>query len=393
MKTETAETELEELRRELAYLRRIAERSTGHLLMIDGRSIAMRHELEQKRRGFRLMAELAAAVGLGQESDYDSVFVSVSRRLNATLNMQRTAILVPEADSPAFRVSVFQGYPPEERKAIEARRLEVGPELLRPLTPVLITGADPPERLAGFREALKLPFLISSPVLLNSDIVALLVTGRLNEQRPFQPRLGASDVETVQTVSAYLAALMAGHRLAEVEDLANYDPLTRLPNLRRTKDGLRQILLLAKRGGFKAAVMFVDLDGFKAVNDTYCHAAGDEVLRVVAQRMRAGVRESDLVGRIGGDEFVAVLASIANPEDAGAVAGKIIEKLAEPIDIYGTRCQVGASIGIAVFPDCGAEAGLLLKAADEAMYEVKKKGKNAFFFAGGAPRPKAGSDR
>jgi len=372
--------QIQELRREMTYLRRMSEYTTARILQVDTQSMAIRHELEQKRQGFSLMAELA--VGLGQDLDNDAFFASVSRRLNHALNMRRTAVLLPEADSGLFLPSVLQGYSKAERQSLEDRRLEIDPEFLNPLVPVLITGADPPERQAGFRETLKLPFLISVPVFLRNELVALLVTGRLDEQRPFSPRLGQSDVETVQTVSAYLAALVAWRRLAKVEDLANHDPLTRLPNLRKTKDSLTQILSLAKRGGTKAALLYIDLDGFKDVNDTYGHAVGDTVLHTVAERLLTSVRESDLVGRLGGDEFLAVLANLNRQEDAGFVAVKIIESLSEPIEFHGARCQIGASIGISIFPDHGADGFSLLAAADEAMYMVKKRGKNAFLFAG-----------
>ena len=207
-------TELEELRREVAYLRHLSERSLGRILLVDTQSIAIRHELEQKRRGFALMADLAMALRPG--SDYQSIFNSVSRRLNAALNMQRTAVLLRDPDG-LYRVSILQGYTAEEEARIGARRLEIDPELLDPRQPVLITGADGEERLAGFRQALALPYLIASPVMLNDEAVAVLVTGRLIELPPFLPRLGNSDLETVQTVTVYLAAMLTGQRLEEEE--------------------------------------------------------------------------------------------------------------------------------------------------------------------------------
>ena len=376
--SETLQAELDELRREVLYLRRNAEETVARMLLADTQAMAIRHELEQRRRGFSLMAELA--ITLGQDGDYESVFVSVSRRVNAALNMQRTAVLIPDAGG-GFRASVLQGYSAEEKNTIMARRIGIDAELLDPHNPVLITGEDPDTRLAALREALALPYLISSPVLLHNDVIALLVTGRLTEQRPFLPRLGRSDVDTVQTVSAYLAAMLAGYRLRRAETLANYDPLTQLPNLRRTTERLRDILALARHGGYFSAVLFIDLDGFKVVNDTYGHAAGDVVLRIVAERLTRCVRESDLVGRIGGDEFVVVLSRINRLEDAGVVAGKIIEKLSEPVEMDGTSCRIGASVGIAIFPDHGGDESSLLDAADGAMYAVKHKGKNAFCYA------------
>ncbi|UQZ90192.1 hypothetical protein C4J81_13670 [Deltaproteobacteria bacterium Smac51] len=207
-------SEVEELRREVLYLRQLAERSVARMLLVDTQAIAIRHELEQKRRGFSLMADLA--VNLKPGTDYDGVFTSVARRINAALNMQRTAVLVPDEEG-LFRPSILQGYSTEERETISALRLKLDDELLEPREAVLITGADPPERLAEFRRALSLAFLIAAPVHLNGRVVAVLVTGRQAEQPPFLPRLGQSDVETVQTLSAYLAAMLTGHRLEEEE--------------------------------------------------------------------------------------------------------------------------------------------------------------------------------
>ncbi|QEL65484.1 hypothetical protein OTERR_20080 [Oryzomicrobium terrae] len=376
----TTSAEFDELRREVAYLRKRSEQLAASLVRADTIAAAIRHELEQKRRGFTLMGELA--VTLGQDTDYASAFHAISRRINSALNMQRTAVLTPNDDG-SFSAVVLQGYDEAEQQEIGGRTIVVPAEMLDPLRPVLLTRADPDERLAEVRSALGLPYLISSPVLLNGEVVALLVTGRVREQRPFLPRLGRSDVETVQAVGAYLAAVLTGQRLQQAENLANYDPLTGLPNLRLATDRLQQAVTLAARDGFKSAVMFVDLDGFKAINDTLGHAAGDATLRIVAQRLEASVRKSDTVGRIGGDEFIIILPHIEHAEGARVVAEKALAEICRPMDAYGLHCQVGASIGIAVFPEHGSDAATLLRRADEAMYGVKKSGKRAVHFVGG----------
>lgn len=374
-----APEEAAELRREVAYLRKRTEQLAASLVRGDTVAAAIRHELEQKRRGFTLMGELAAT--LGQDMDHDSAFAAISRRINGALNMQRTAVLVPNGDG-TFSPQVLQGYDPDEGAAMQALRLALPGEMLDPLRPVLLTRADPDDRLAAVRGALGLPYLISTPVVLNGDVVALLVTGRLREQRPFLPRLGASDVETVQAVGAHLAAVLAGQRLREAENLANYDPLTGLPNLRLITDRLRQTTTLAARDGFRSAVMFIDLDGFKRINDFLGHAAGDNLLRAIARRLEACVRKSDTVGRIGGDEFVIILSHVDDPDGVNVVAEKVLAEVCRPVDLYGTPCHVGASIGIAVFPDHGQDVASLLQRADEAMYGVKKSGKRAVRFAG-----------
>ena len=212
-------SELEELRREVQYLRRVTENTLGRVLMIDAQAIAIRHELEQKRKGFSLMAELAVTLGPG--ADFKSIFEEVSRRINSALNMQRTVVLSPEKDG-TLKPVVLQGYLTEERERISARRIQPVPELLDPLHPVLITENDPSSLLSSFREALELPYLISSPVVLYDEVIAVVVTGRQVERPPFLPRLGATDVETVQAVSAYLTATMAGQRLEE-EEARNQD--------------------------------------------------------------------------------------------------------------------------------------------------------------------------
>ncbi|MDL2259651.1 response regulator [Deltaproteobacteria bacterium OttesenSCG-928-K17] len=199
---------------EAGYLKRMSEHTVARLLKADFTAITMRQELEQKRRGFRLMADLAVALSPG--TDYLSVFISVSRRVNAALNMQRTAVLTPDKNG-LFQPVVLQGYPAEDIERIENQSLKLDPGMLDPEKPVLITGADPDDFMADLRGLLDLPYLISSPVMLNKEVAAVLVTGRQVEQPPFLPRLGQSDLETVQTVSSYLAAMLTGLKLEAQE--------------------------------------------------------------------------------------------------------------------------------------------------------------------------------
>ncbi|MDL2314411.1 response regulator [Desulfovibrio sp. OttesenSCG-928-C14] len=203
----------EALARKAEYLNLCVERDTAKILQLDTQLIAIRHELEQKRRGFALMAELA--VNMGRDVDYNDIFLSVSRRINSSLNMQRTAVLVPEPDG-RFRPMVLQGYTPEADERI-SKRLVPLPETLRAGYPIMVTGDAPEEHLASLRNCLELPFLIAAPVVLHNQVAAILITGRVVEQHPFLLRLGKNDMETVQTVSAYLAAMLAGQRLAEAE--------------------------------------------------------------------------------------------------------------------------------------------------------------------------------
>jgi diguanylate cyclase (GGDEF)-like protein/PAS domain S-box-containing protein len=168
------------------------------------------------------------------------------------------------------------------------------------------------------------------------------------------------------------------HKLAEerIQRVAHHDSLTGLPNRLLFNDRLLQAISLAKRDARQIALLYLDLDGFKPVNDTLGHAAGDELLQGIAARIRQLVRDSDTVARIGGDEFTVILPVIARREEAEAVADKIIAAIAEPFQLGGEKrgVRIGASIGIAVYPSDGQDADALIKAADAAMYGVKKSG-------------------
>lgn len=159
--------------------------------------------------------------------------------------------------------------------------------------------------------------------------------------------------------------------------------LTGLPSLGLGKDRLANAIANAKRHEQKAVVMFVDLDGFKAVNDTLGHDAGDEVLKGVSERLLKSVREVDTVARIGGDEFLIDLTEIKTSEDAIVVAEKIIHNVSEPfvVDGGGAQTNIGASIGIAIYLGHGSSAEELVRQGDQAMYSVKRTGKNNFAFA------------
>jgi diguanylate cyclase (GGDEF) domain len=146
-------------------------------------------------------------------------------------------------------------------------------------------------------------------------------------------------------------------------------------------DRLEQTLRRMHRRNDGLAVMFIDLDGFKNVNDTHGHAVGDLALRTVAARLQRCVRATDSVGRLGGDEFAIVLDGARLPADAALVGERIVAAMAEPLVIEGRQLTLAASIGIAVYPDAGTDAAGLLSSADAAMYEVKQAGRNGFRFS------------
>jgi len=166
--------------------------------------------------------------------------------------------------------------------------------------------------------------------------------------------------------------------------LATHDVLTGLANRVLLGERMDAAIARARRSGRRFAVMYLDLDRFKLVNDTLGHAVGDEVLKAVAQRLSEGLRESDTVARLGGDEFAIVLEEFNDVRDAGRLARKLLDALGQAIPVDGREIFTTPSIGISIYPDDGKEAEVLLMRADQAMYGAKNRGRNAFQFFDGA---------
>ena len=173
------------------------------------------------------------------------------------------------------------------------------------------------------------------------------------------------------------------YRLVEeqIVYLASHDEVTGLPNRSLFLDRLDVALRQSAREKTRVAVLFIDLDGFKAVNDRLGHEAGDMVLHQVAVRLVARVRASDTVARFGGDEFTVILNQVSNALDVSRVAQSIIDELTRPFTVKRATAMIGASVGIALFPDDGETGDDLIRAADQAMYAVKHAGKRGYRLA------------
>ncbi|WP_109476618.1 diguanylate cyclase [Paraburkholderia sp. C35] len=181
---------------------------------------------------------------------------------------------------------------------------------------------------------------------------------------------------------AILSDITQRHRHEEhLRNLATHDVLTGLPNRVLLDERLKHAISRARRTGTHIAVMFVDLDGFKAINDTLGHSVGDDVLKAVSERLAHGVRESDTVARLGGDEFVVILEDMRNVQQVEPVARALLDVVGRPIVIHGDTVGVTASIGISLYPDDADNAEQLLLHADRAMYVAKKMGKSDLRFA------------
>lgn len=195
-------------------------------------------------------------------------------------------------------------------------------------------------------------------------------------------RAVADRTQELVSANRRLEAEIADRKQAETraQHLADHDPLTGLPNRRLLEDRLMQAIARGGRNQKPTAVMFVDLDRFKAINDTLGHAVGDVLLKEVSERLVKQLRVGDTVCRIGGDEFVVVLPEVTRSSDAAGVAQKIIDTVSLPITVEDRELQVSVSIGISVFPDDGGDAETLIRNADAAMYHAKETGRAGYQF-------------
>lgn len=188
----------------------------------------------------------------------------------------------------------------------------------------------------------------------------------------------ANERLVVATVNSQNLTEVAEQSAARMSYMAEHDFLTGLPNRSLLTDRLTQSIALAQRHSKKVALMFMDLDHFKHINDTLGHAVGDQLLQSVAKRLQACVRGSDTVSRQGGDEFVVLLTEVEQAQDAALTAEKLIESMVEPHHIDGHRLLTTLSVGICLYPDDGKDAEAVVKNADTAMYHAKKNGRNNY---------------
>jgi len=208
--------------------------------------------------------------------------------------------------------------------------------------------------------------------------------GGLYAQRITISVLRGKDGEIVNYVAVFSDITDTKRESERIRHLASHDALTHLPNRLLLHDRLDQALAQGARNQTLIAVLLLDLDGFKEVNDQLGHLVGDRLLQLVAERLSRCVRDSDTVARLGGDEFVILLPEVGSIEAVEKLAAKLLSAMAEPFSLDNRAASIGVSIGIAVYPDDGASAEALLGAADGAMYGAKRQGKGRFVRAGRA---------
>jgi len=224
-------------------------------------------------------------------------------------------------------------------------------------------------------------------------VYIILLTARDRKQDLLEGMNAGADDYIIKPfdVGELRARLYAGKRILDLqtellctreilEEQVTHDLLTGLPNRLLFGDRLTQRLAQSRRSRKPLAIMFLDLDHFKLVNDTLGHNVGDNMLKQVAERLAVAVREADTVARMGGDEFIAILSDISQPQDAAAVAQRVLKTLSEPFVLNNQELFISASIGISVYPSDGADSETLVKNADAAMYRAKDQGRNRWLF-------------
>ena len=192
--------------------------------------------------------------------------------------------------------------------------------------------------------------------------------------------LAANERLLIAAVEADTVSYDQATQIESLTRISQRDALTGTPTRAVLADRLDKAISMARRHSRRTALLFVDLDDFKAINDQLGHLAGDTVLQLVARRLESSVRDSDTVSRHGGDEFLVLLAELSNAKDAAAIATKMIAALAEPVFVAGRVLTISASVGIAVYPEDGEFASTLIAKADEAMYRAKKSRQSSFMF-------------
>jgi diguanylate cyclase (GGDEF)-like protein len=214
------------------------------------------------------------------------------------------------------------------------------------------------------------------PIMRGKNIVAILGVGN----KPVE--YTQKDIEIVSYLADVAWEIAERKKTEEkIEHMATHDSLTDLPTLKLAEDRLAMAMGLASRHKEMVAVMFIDLDDFKTVNDSLGHKAGDYLLKQVAGRLLSCVRKTDTIARVGGDEFLLIATELKSSDDAEQIAKEVLQLASQPVTIEGQKAAVSASIGIAFYPDHSENIDQLIKLADEAMYRIKNSGKNGFGFA------------
>ena len=308
-------------------------------------------------------------------ADFEEVSEGMIEHLVELTRVEAIAVIARDSDAPSLAKMISWHEDKYNHERISLPQ-ELGHEWCQPRQVEVsqVNGAFAPykERFLSFG----LRYVVIIPVILNDDLKGILLLG---SDARFE--MQGSKLQIAVDLAGRLAvALASAEREEALYRQAHYDDLTGLPNRQLLKDRLEQHLVQARREAHSGALLFIDLDRFKEINDVFGHSVGDIVLAQAAERILTEVRETDTVARLGGDEFVIMLPSLVADNTIRSTATRILERLGEAFSVRGTDHFLGASIGIVVFPDDGGSVETLLKNADAAMYRAKEGGRSRFEF-------------
>lgn len=332
--------------------------------------------LDEQFRALETLAQIDQL--LLRSGDLEDVLDAIMSRVQALTQCQSVGITLRDADAPGrgrvFFATSGQTDLPVSRIALDDNMLQALAAQTNGLTVV---------RCEESRHSFLKPladtgalFFWVWPVIVAERLEAILAIG-YREAPIANPAVADCGGKFAERLAVALSKSARDERLYRQ---AHYDPLTALPNRLLFRDRLAQELANSAAGLSRGALLYIDLDHFKRVNDSVGHTAGDQLLTIVAQRLRACIKDGDTVARLGGDEFTVILRNVAEPDAAAAVAGRIIESVQLPVNIGGRDCYVCASIGITLFPDDAQTIEDLMRNADTAMYRAKDLGRGRVMF-------------
>jgi len=333
----------------------------------------MATKLGQQISTLKAMSEIDRQILSGAQ--FEQVSENVIKHLIEITGYDAAAVIAHEEDAPnwAKMISTHADEVVHERIALPK---EMGHQWCQPrqvsLDEVNDTIAPYRARFLGYG----VKFVALIPVVLQDDLKGILLLGSNNRMNLEQDSL----LRCIDLAGRFAVALASVEREEALYRQAHFDELTGLPNRQLLKDRLAQQIVHARRDNFTGALLFLDLDRFKEINDVFGHSVGDIVLTQAAERIEREVRDSDTVARLGGDEFVVVLPRIPSDSLVHVTATRLLDRLTESFSVRGKDHFVGASIGIVTFPDDGDSVETLLKNADAAMYRAKEAGRARFEF-------------
>ncbi len=321
-------------------------------------------------------------------AELEHVLEGILSRVQAVTRCHCVGITLRDADAPG-RARVYLAA--NELTDLPVTRVELDDDMLMTLMTESrgLTVARCEETRHSFLKPLKdlgAEFFWVWPVNVSERVEAILAVGYV-EAPAADPHLARSGSQFAERLAVALSKNQRDERLYRQ---AHYDPLTSLPNRILFRDRLAQEIANAAAGLSRGALLYIDLDHFKRVNDSVGHGAGDQLLIIVAQRLRSCVKDDDTVARLAGDEFTVILRNVADPSAARSVAERIIESVQLPVNIGGRDHFVCASIGITLFPDDGAAIDDVMRNADTAMYRAKDLGRGRTVFFDPQMNAKAG---